>query len=213
MRQTIRDLCECSSSLQTSNQGLLNQTLEPGLINFTPDWSKGVVIYLNRHGGTSRVTLNLQLKRSCQGSCYQHKNRINTCKSFDPCRPAFLWANLFPFARFVKVKYISIWIWWSNNTAFECTMYFDHLGIHLLTFSLTVFLNKASSFVLSSRGHERKNIPLISFWAYNLGVCSQEDLADSTNAIFLNSFKFSQFMRVISSTKPSHMIGLTKKWL
>ena len=126
-------------------------------VNKLHTWlEEGVVIYLNRHGGTSRVTLNLQLKRSCQGSCYQHKNRINTCKSFDPCRPAFLWANLFPFALSVKVKYISIWIWWSNNTAFECTMYFDHLCIHLLTFSFTVFLNKASSFALSSREHERK---------------------------------------------------------
>ena len=105
-------------------------------VNKLHTWlEEGVIIYLNRHGGTSRVTLNLQLKRSCQGSCYQHKNRINTCKSFDLCRPAFLWANLFPFPRSVKVKYISIWIWFrSKNTAFECTMYFDHLCIHLLTF-------------------------------------------------------------------------------
>ena len=84
-------------------------------VNKLHTWlEEGVIIYLNRHGGTSRVTLNLQLKRSCQGSCYQHKNRINTCKSFDPCRPAFLRANLFPFARSVKVQYISIWIWWST---------------------------------------------------------------------------------------------------
>ena len=150
MRQTIRDLCECSSS-----SGIAKPNLR-ARVNKLHTWlEEGVVIYLNRHGGTSRVTLNLQLKRSCQGSCYQHKNRINTCKSFDPCRPAFLWANLFPFVRSVKVKYIS-------------------------------------------------------FWANDLGVCSRDERADSTNAILPISFKLSQFMRVIWSTKTSQMIGSTK---